>query len=579
MPDITHIYDDLVRVKAVIDSTDTAIYTYDGVGNMLSIARQSSSVVSIIEFTPKSAPVGTSVTVHGTGFSTKPGENTVTFNGVPAAVISATATRIVTTVPSGAASGPITVTTPTGSATSTTPFTVTAAPEVPAIAAFTPTVGVPGTALTVIGTHFDTKRANNKVMFNRVLAILSSATTTTIETEVPPATGSGRIAVSTPLGTIISSEDFFVPPSPRIVTDVEFTGRIALGESKVVTIGTPNKIALVVFDGIAGQRVSLGVSDVSFGNGAGLFEVSILGPYRTTLASKLVSRPDDIDMEPLPDTGTYTIVVDPGALTVNITLTVSESVTGTIKIDGPSVPVILNRPGQDARLTFEGTAGERVDLGVSEVRFDPGPGSAVVAVSILHPDGTTLASRVVTSSGRGIHMDPLPATGTFTIVVDPQDAKTVSLTLTLSEPLTGALTIGGASVPVTLRPGQEARVTFEGAAGQRVSLGVTEVSFGTGNHAILSILKPDGTTLVSTSVGTNGGDLDTEPLSDTGTYTVVVDPGGSSFNPGATTASLTLILSEPMSRVITIGGSSVPITLNRPGQNARLTLRGPRGSE
>ena len=71
---------------------------------------------------------------------------------------------------------------------------------------------------------------------------------------------------------------------------MEFTGRIGLGESKVVTIGTPNKIALVVFDGTAGQRVSLGVSDVSFGDGAGLFEVSILGPYGTTLASKLVSR-------------------------------------------------------------------------------------------------------------------------------------------------------------------------------------------------------------------------------------------------------------------------------------------------
>jgi hypothetical protein len=106
---------------------------------------------------------------------------------------------------------------------------------------------------------------------------------------------------------------------------------------------------------------------------------------------------------------------------------------------------------------------------------------------------------------------------------------------------------------------------------------VTEVSFGTGNHAVLSILKPDGTTLVSTSVGTNGGDLDTEPLPDPGTYTVVVDPGGSSFNPGATTASLTLILSEPMSGVITIGGSSVPITLNRPGQNARLTFEGTAG--
>src|SRR5262249_20617157 len=270
-----------------------------------------------------------------------------------------------------------------------------------------------------------------------------------------------------------------------------------------------------------------GVSEVSFGNGAGVFEVSILRPHGATLASKLVGGPDDIDMEPLPDTGTYTIVVDPGALTVNLTLTVSEAVTGTITIDGPSVPVILTRPGQNARLTFEGTVGQRVDLGVSEVSFDPGPGSEVVEVSILHPDETTLASGLVTSSGRGIHTDPLPDTGTYTIVVDPQDAKTVSLTLTLSEPLTGALTIDGPSVPVTLRPGQNARLTFDGTAGLRVDLGVSEVSFNTGNEVDITILKPDGTTLVSTTMGTNGGDIDTESLPDRGTYTVVVDPEAS----------------------------------------------------
>src|SRR5262249_15805411 len=149
-------------------------------------------------------------------------------------------------------------------------------------------------------------------------------------------------------------------------------------------------------------------------------------------------------------------------------------------------------------------------------------------------------------------------TGTYTIVVDPQDAKTVSLTLTLSEPLTGTLIIDGPSVPVTLRPGQNARLTFDGMTGQRISLGVTEVSFGTGNDAVLSILKPDGSILASTSVGSGGGDLDTEPVPETGTYVVVVDPGGSSFDPGATTAGLALTLTEPVTGTITIGGSSVP---------------------
>jgi hypothetical protein len=39
--------------------------------------------------------------------------------------VSGTATQIVTTVPSGAATGPITVTTPAGTATSQASFTVT----------------------------------------------------------------------------------------------------------------------------------------------------------------------------------------------------------------------------------------------------------------------------------------------------------------------------------------------------------------------------------------------------------------------------------------------------------------------
>jgi hypothetical protein len=436
----------------------------------------------------------------------------------------------------------------------------------------------------ITGTNFDTKLANNKVMFNRVFAILSSATTTTIETAVPPGPGSGRIAVSTRFGEVASSEDFFIPPSPRTVADVEFTGRIGLGRSLAIAIGTPNKIGLIVFEGTAGQRIGLGVSGVNLGGGSGVVEISVVRPRGATLATKLVGSPDDIDMElcpgspggpPLPDTGTYTIVVDPGALTTSLTLTLSEPVADTITIDGPPAPVIIDKPGQDARLTFEGTAGQRISLGVSGVNF--GGGIGIVEVSLLRSDGTTFASKLVGGLGMGIHPDPLPDTGTYTIVVNPKEAKTVSLTLTLSEPLTGVLNIDGPPVPVSLRPGQDARLTFEGTVGQRVSLGVSEVSFGTGNHAVVSILKPDMTTLVSTTIGTNGGDIDTDPLSDTGIYTIVVDPGGSSVNPGATTASLALTLSEPVTGTIMIGGSSVPIILNRPGQDARLTFVGTAG--
>lgn len=110
---ISYVYDELGRLIAVIDpNSDTAIYTYDAVGNLLSITRRSSSQVSIIKFTPSSGPVGTVVTIYGTGFSTTPASNTVQFNGVTATVTSSTATKIVTSVPTGATTGLISVTTP-----------------------------------------------------------------------------------------------------------------------------------------------------------------------------------------------------------------------------------------------------------------------------------------------------------------------------------------------------------------------------------------------------------------------------------------------------------------------------------
>jgi len=122
---VTYVYDRLGRLAAVIaNDGNAAIYTYDAVGNLLRIGRQGPSAVSVIDFSPGSGTVGSQVTIYGVGFSSMPGNNTVGFNGTPATVTAATPTQITTTVPAGATTGMITVTTSGGSGTSTMPFTV-----------------------------------------------------------------------------------------------------------------------------------------------------------------------------------------------------------------------------------------------------------------------------------------------------------------------------------------------------------------------------------------------------------------------------------------------------------------------
>ena len=79
-------------------------------------------VPAITGFAPGSGPVSTSVVISGTNFT---GATAVRFNGVNATFAVNTAAQITATVPAAATTGPISVTTPGGVATSASSFIVT----------------------------------------------------------------------------------------------------------------------------------------------------------------------------------------------------------------------------------------------------------------------------------------------------------------------------------------------------------------------------------------------------------------------------------------------------------------------
>lgn len=208
----TYIYDDKGRLHAVVAPTgEAAIYEYDAAGNITSISRRIYTTVSILSFTPTSGKDGTTVNIHGTGFSLNPAENAVSFDGAAAQILSNTATEIVTRVPDGATTGPLTVTTPTGTATSRTPFVVSPPPT---ITEFAPQIGAPGDAVTITGTDFAAEAANNLVKIGNTPAPVSTASATELVASVPAGAVSGRISVTTSSGTATTEADFFVPPAP-----------------------------------------------------------------------------------------------------------------------------------------------------------------------------------------------------------------------------------------------------------------------------------------------------------------------------------------------------------------------------
>jgi YD repeat-containing protein len=554
---VSYLYDDLGRLIAVVSpGVGTAVYAYDAVGNLLSITRYAATAVLIVDFTPKQGPVGTTVTIAGIGFSATPAQNTVRFNGTLATVSAATTTQLTVTVPAGATTGTISVTAPGGSSTSATPFTVAGTNGTPTISGFAPTIGTPGTAVTVNGTNFEPHPTDNRLLFNLMQAPITTATTTVLSPTVPGGGTSGRLTVSTPNGQARSTADFFIPPPLYTTAQVVFTGRLVLGGATLTpSFASGGKIALVVFDGTSGQQVSLGI-----GGGVVSTTTTIYNPNGTVLGSVGTDfNGGSLHVSSLPVTGTYTIMVLPGPNTGNAPLTLSQDLNvGTIQINGASVNVTTTRQGQRARLTFSGTTGQRLTIGTVNA-------TRQATYAVLNPDGSQLVSQVLSSGS--LTVPPLPSTGTYTILIDPDHGIPMSVTVALSSEISGPIVIGGAAVPVTIvEPWQRARLTFDATAGQRLDLGVTGSTLPTWRTTVLA---PDGTTTVMSQLGGNGNSaLHTPPLTQTGTHTLLLEP----LDPS--TGTLTYTLSAEVSGTITPDGAAVPLSLVRVGQRARLTFSG-----
>ncbi|MCP4124827.1 MAG: hypothetical protein GY751_24055 [Bacteroidetes bacterium] len=75
---------------------------------------------TISSISPDNGTFSTIVTITGSGFSAVPGDNTVTFNGIPATVNSSTTTQLIVVVPEAAGTGTVNVTVDGGEVTGPT---------------------------------------------------------------------------------------------------------------------------------------------------------------------------------------------------------------------------------------------------------------------------------------------------------------------------------------------------------------------------------------------------------------------------------------------------------------------------
>jgi hypothetical protein len=187
---------------------DLDVFAMENVG-MLSVFLNAPAAPVVTAFTPGSGPVGTTVTLTGTNLG---GATSVNFGGVPQTVITNnTGTSLTVTVPAGAITGTLTLTTPGGTIALGT-FTV-----VPTLTSINPNNGARGSTVTLTGT---TLTGTTTITFagtsNRTVSsgfTVASATSIT-GVVVPSGAITGLVTVTTTAGT--SNGVLFTVTGPQL---------------------------------------------------------------------------------------------------------------------------------------------------------------------------------------------------------------------------------------------------------------------------------------------------------------------------------------------------------------------------
>ncbi|MET3109286.1 YD repeat-containing protein [Oxalobacteraceae bacterium GrIS 1.18] len=349
----TYVYDELDRLIQVIATNGSSTqYTYDAAGNIAAVKSDTVTTLAIASFYPSSANTGGQVTIYGSGFSTTATSNTVKFNGVSATVSAATATQLTVTVPTTATTGLIAVSNANGTVTSTQTFTVGSLTAPPTVTSFTPSIGAFGTVVAVTGTNFQTGSSNTDVYFNTIAGSSTSASSTTqIATTVSLLAQSGKVAVRTANGIGTSSADFFVVPTGIPVTSVISTARVVPnGASASLNISTAGLDGMLIFDGIAGQNLSLGLSSLTTNPSTGsTLQIQVYSPNGLLEDSCTLTALGGCNFSPLAYTGNYRIIINvDGSHTANLTFLLSSPITGTLVANAASPTIFSStRVGQN----------------------------------------------------------------------------------------------------------------------------------------------------------------------------------------------------------------------------------------
>jgi RHS repeat-associated protein len=212
----------------------------------------------ITSISPAGGVTGDQVTINGSGFQANQRDSSISFNDVPASVVSWTDTQIVATVAASTTTGPARVTVNGVPSNNDRIFTVVN----PVIATLSPAWGAPGGTVVISGSGFGATQGSGQVRFNSTSAAVTSWSDSTITATIPSSVTNGPVTIFT-YGATSNPVTFTVQGSP-VVSGIS-PGEEFAGRSVTVTggnFGPTQSNSALLFNGTAAEVTSWSDSQI-----------------------------------------------------------------------------------------------------------------------------------------------------------------------------------------------------------------------------------------------------------------------------------------------------------------------------
>lgn len=210
----------------------------------------------------------------------------------------------------------------------------------------------------------------------------------------------------------------------RLVTASDQAGTLTLGGSPAtMTIGQAGATARLTFAGVAGDKVFVDVISSTLPDSCWPLSLRRPGDDVQIGIGCIIDNRGFVDGTVLPTTGLYSIVLDPPGTQTGITtvrLLAAADQVGAILLNGPAVTATISGPGAAARFSFAGTGGQRVIVEVTDATLPDECGG----IALLNAEGARIAYGCIVDGKGTIASTTLPATGQYTVVLDPPERQT-----------------------------------------------------------------------------------------------------------------------------------------------------------